>query len=117
MNTQPSLKEVHDRLGKKDEEIQRLARELDDVKNFMESIFQSIGSGIMVTGVNDMITYVNRAGERILGFSQNELIGKPLSSLSLRENKAWSNPFSTTPKTWTPGERDGCAKRTGRKSR
>jgi len=97
MNTQPSLKEVHDRLGKKDEEIQRLARELDDVKNFMESIFQSIGSGIMVTGVNDTITYVNRAGERILGFLKNELIGKPLSSLSLREKQSVVQSFLDNP--------------------
>jgi PAS domain S-box-containing protein len=82
------VKEVDDRLGKKDEEIQRLGRELEDVKNFMESIFQSIGSGIMVTRVNDMITYVNRAGERILGFSKDELIGKPLSNLSLREKQS-----------------------------
>jgi len=88
MNPQPFVKEVNDRLGKKDEEIQRLGRELEDVKNFMESIFQSIGSGIMVTRVNDMITYVNRAGERILGFSKDELIGKPLSNLSLREKQS-----------------------------
>jgi PAS domain S-box-containing protein len=88
MNTQPFLKEVNDRLGKKDEEIRRLGRELEDVKNFMESIFQSIASGIMVTGVNEMITYVNLAGERILGFSKDELIGKPLSSLSLREKQS-----------------------------
>ena len=97
MNTQPSVKEVNDRLGKKDEEIQRLGRELEDVKNFMESIFQSIGSGIMVTGVNDMITYVNRAGERILGFSKNELIGKPLSSLSLREKQSVVQSFLDNP--------------------
>jgi PAS domain S-box-containing protein len=88
MSPQPSVKEVNDRLGKKEEEIQRLGRELEDVKNFMESIFQSIGSGIMVTHVNDMITYINRAGERILGFSRGELIGKPLSSLSLREKQS-----------------------------
>ena len=88
MNTQPFVKEVNDRLGKKDEEIRRLGRELEDVKNFMESIFQSIASGIMVAGVNEMITYVNLAGERILGFSKDELIGKPLSSLNLREKQS-----------------------------
>jgi PAS domain S-box-containing protein len=88
MNTQPFVKEVNDRLGKKDEEIRRLGRELEDVKNFMESIFQSIASGIMVTGVNEMIIYVNLAGERILGFSKDELIGKPLSSLNLREKQS-----------------------------
>jgi PAS domain S-box-containing protein len=97
MNPQPSVKEVNDRLGKKDEEIQRLGRELEDVKNFMESIFQSIASGIMVTRVNDMITYINRAGERILGFSKGELIGKPLSSLSLREKQSVVQSFLDNP--------------------
>ena len=97
MNPQPSVKQVNDRLANKDEEIQRLRRELEDVKNFMESIIQSIGSGIMVTHVNDMITYINRAGERILGFSQNELIGKPLSSLSLREKQSVVQSFLNNP--------------------
>jgi PAS domain S-box-containing protein len=97
MNPQPSVKEVDDRLGKKDEEIHRLGRELEDVKNFMESIFQSIASGIMVTRVNDMITYINRAGERILGFSKGELIGKPLSILSLREKQSVVQSFLDNP--------------------
>jgi PAS domain S-box-containing protein len=97
MTPQPSVKEVNDRLGKKDEEIQRLGRELEDVKNFMESIFQSIASGIMVTRVSDMITYINRAGERILGFSKGELIGKPLSSLSLREKQSVVQSFLDNP--------------------
>ena len=97
MNPQPSVKQVNDRLANQDEEIQRLRRELEDVKNFMESIIQSIGSGIMVTHVKDMITYINRAGERILGFSQNELIGKPLSSLSLREKQSVVQSFLNNP--------------------
>ncbi len=97
MNPQPSVKQVNDRLAHQDEEIHRLRRELEDVKNFMESIIQSIGSGIMVTHVKDMITYINRAGERILGFSQNELIGKPLSSLSLREKQSVVRSFLNNP--------------------
>ncbi len=88
MDPRAPVKELDDRLAKKDEEIQHLSRELENVKNFMESIIQSIGSGIMVTRVNDMITYINRAGERILGFSKNELIGKPFSNLSLREKQS-----------------------------
>jgi PAS domain S-box-containing protein len=97
MNPQPSVKQVNDRLAHQDEEIHRLRRELEDVKNFMESIIQSIGSGIMVTHVKDMITYINRAGERILGFSENELIGKPLSSLSLREKQSVVQSFLNNP--------------------
>jgi PAS domain S-box-containing protein len=79
---------VEDRLARKDEEISRLTRELEDVKNFMESIIQSIGSGILITRMNDTITYINQAGERILGFPKNELIGKPLMTLGLREKQS-----------------------------
>ena len=81
-------------MGRKEEEIQRLTRELEDVKNFMESIIQSIGSGILIARMNDTITYINRAGERILGYSKNELIGKPFSSFGLRE-KQGVVPFSS----------------------
>jgi two-component system sensor histidine kinase AtoS len=87
MDQDLSMKELDGKMARKEEEIQRLTRELEDVKNFMESIIQSIGSGILIARMNDAITYINRAGERILGYSRNELIGKPFSSLGLREKQ------------------------------
>lgn len=87
MNQTLSIKELSERMGSKEEEIQRLTRELEDVKNFTESIIQSIGSGILIARINDAVTYINRAGERILGYSKNELIGRPFSSLGLREKQ------------------------------
>jgi len=67
------------------EEVDRLRRELEDLRNFMESIFQSIGSGIIFTGIEEAITYINRAGESILGYSKEELLGKPFAITGLRE--------------------------------
>ncbi|MEI9477333.1 MAG: ATP-binding protein [Deltaproteobacteria bacterium] len=87
MNQTLSIKELSERMGSKEEEVQRLTRELEDVKNFTESIIQSIGSGILIARINDAVTYINRAGERILGYSKNELIGRPFSSLGLREKQ------------------------------
>ena len=72
----------------KDEEIQRLKHELEDVQNFMESIIQSIGSGIILTQMDDTITYINRAGERILGYAKHELVGKPFDIFGLREKRS-----------------------------
>lgn len=72
----------------KEEEVKRLKRELEDVKNFMESIIQSIGSGIIITGMDDTINYINRAGERMLGYSRNELIAKPFGLFGLREKQS-----------------------------
>lgn len=82
---------------KKEKELQRLARELEDVKNFTESIIESIGSGILIARINDAITYINRAGERILGYSKNELIGRRLSSLALREKQGVIHSFLDNP--------------------
>ncbi|OGP54276.1 MAG: hypothetical protein A2162_09150 [Deltaproteobacteria bacterium RBG_13_52_11b] len=87
MNRTLSIKDLSERTGSKEEEVQRLTRELEDVKNFTESIIQSIGSGILIARINDAVTYINRAGERILGYSKNELIGRPFSSLGLREKQ------------------------------
>lgn len=70
------------------EEVDRLRRELEDLRNFMESIFQSIGSGIILTGIEEAITYINRAGESILGYSKEELFGKPFAITGLREKPA-----------------------------
>ena len=72
----------------KEDEIQRLKHELEDVKNFMESIIQSIGSGIILTQMDDTITYINRAGERILGYTKQELVGKPFDIFGLREKRS-----------------------------
>ena len=72
----------------KDEEIQRLKHELEDVQNFMESIIQSMGSGIILTRMDDTITYLNRAGEKILGYVRNELVGKPFEIFGLKEKQS-----------------------------
>ena len=75
-------------IEKKEEVIHRLSQELEDVKNFTDSIIQSIGSGIIITGMNDTITYINRAGERILGYSKEELVNKPFHIFDLREKQS-----------------------------
>ncbi len=88
MDQRLSIKEMNERIEEKEEVILRLTQELEDVRNFTDSIIQSIGSGIIVTGMNDIITYINRAGERILGFSQNELVSQPFSIFGLREKES-----------------------------
>jgi PAS domain S-box-containing protein len=83
-----SMQEKNQNSPPKDDEIQRLKHELEDVHNFMESIIQSIGSGIILTQMDDTITYINRAGERILGYAKNELVGKPFDLFGLREKRS-----------------------------
>jgi PAS domain S-box-containing protein len=88
MDQNLSKKEIVEELVKKEEMIYRLSQELEDVKNFMESIIQSIGSGIIITEMNDTITYINKAGERILGYAKDDVVGKPFSIFGLREKQS-----------------------------
>jgi PAS domain S-box-containing protein len=76
---------MNDRITKKEEVIQQLTRDLKEAKNFLESVIQSIGVGIIFVEMSDTIHYLNQAGEKILGYSKEELIGKPFSHLVLRE--------------------------------
>jgi len=98
------------RIAKKEEEILRLTRELENVRNFTESIIESIGSGIIISGMNDTITYINKAGENILGYSKEEILGKPLSILGLREKQKEFIPFIDHPDEFDT-RREGWMKR------
>jgi PAS domain S-box-containing protein len=97
MNQNISTNEIEEKIAQKEEVIQHLIRELEDVKNFTESIIQSIGSGIIITEMNDTITYINRAGERILGYSKEELMGRSFNIFSLREKQSVIPSFLNNP--------------------
>jgi PAS domain S-box-containing protein len=97
MDANISINEIEEKIAQKEEVIEQLAQELRDVKSFAESIIQSIGSGIIITEMNDTITYINRAGERILGYTKEELIGQPLSLFGLREKQSLIPSFLNNP--------------------
>ncbi len=60
------------------EEIQQLLAEITQVRDLMDNIFASIGSGVIATDRNDIVTTFNRAAEEVLGVSAQASIGKPL---------------------------------------
>ena len=97
MNQNISTNEIEEKIAQKEEAIEQLKQDLEDVKNFTESIIQSIGSGIIITGMNDTITYINRAGERMLGYSKKELLGKPFSIFGLKEKQSVIPSFLNNP--------------------
>jgi PAS domain S-box-containing protein len=92
-----STTEMEEKIAQKEEVIRQLTRRLEDVKNFTESIIQSIGSGIIITEMNDAITYINKAGERILGYGKEELMGRPFGIFSLKEKQSAIPSFLNNP--------------------
>jgi PAS domain S-box-containing protein len=97
MNQNISTNEIEEKIAQKEEVIEQLTQDLEDVKNFTESIIQSIGSGIIITEMNDTITYINRAGERMLGYSKKELLEKPFSIFGLKEKQSVIPSFLNNP--------------------
>ncbi len=61
--------------------------------NLTESLIESIRSGIIITQMDDTITYINRTGETLLGYSKHEVIGKPFHLFELKEKQTTSHPF------------------------
>jgi adenylate cyclase len=58
--------------------IQASLQEITEMKDVMDSVFESIGSGIITTNASNLIISFNRAAEHILGVHSDKAIGKPL---------------------------------------
>lgn len=72
-------------------QIEELSQEIDRLKNFNESIIQSISSGLILVDNEKKITYINRATESILGYMPEEVIGHGFQTLHLKEKRARRN--------------------------
>ncbi|MCK5255640.1 MAG: PAS domain S-box protein, partial [Deltaproteobacteria bacterium] len=71
-------------------------KEIKEAKEFLENIFKTTTDGIIITDNEGSITIVNEAVARMVGYSQNELIGKSTSVLNKGEiYKKDSNAFVT----------------------
>src|SRR2546428_10875149 len=73
------LEKLIERLGRiGPEDVQNYLLRLAQEKGFLETIFNSIQEGIIVTDGAGRITYVNDAACELFGFKADESIGKRL---------------------------------------
>jgi PAS domain S-box-containing protein len=59
----------------------KLEQEITELKNFNESIIQSIGSGLMTVDLERRITSFNQAAEEVLGWRAHEVIGRYIDEI------------------------------------
>ncbi len=62
-------------------EQKKMEREILDLKNFNESIIQSMEAGLLTTDLEGHITSLNAGGEKILGWKARSVIGKQIKSV------------------------------------
>ncbi|RME01071.1 MAG: PAS domain S-box protein [Calditrichaeota bacterium] len=70
----------------------KLEQQITELKNFNESIIQSIGSGLMTLDLNNKITSFNLSAEEILGYQADEVVGKHLDEIFLKEELEYLLP-------------------------
>jgi adenylate cyclase len=63
------------------QEVQRAFNEITQLKQLMDNVFASIGSGLIATNAEDTITTFNRAAETILEVPAKEVEGKRLGEV------------------------------------
>ena len=66
------------------EQIGATLAEITRVKELLENVFASIGSGVVTTGAADRVATFNRAAERILALPADQAVGQPLAALAPR---------------------------------
>jgi PAS domain S-box-containing protein len=62
-------------------EQKKMEKEILDLKNFNESIIQSMEAGLLTTNLAGYITSLNAGAERILGWKSNDVVEKKLNSV------------------------------------
>ena len=71
------------RLRQVDVELKDKSGELEDLQALHENIVQSIGTGLITTGVDGRIRLVNPAAEELLQRSAGDMVGQPVEKLFL----------------------------------
>lgn len=72
------LVQVTQELEERQRTLDRVTEEWLSVKSFNESVLQSLTSGLISVDPEGSITYMNRGAEKILQYSAEEVLGKPL---------------------------------------
>ncbi|MBN1963859.1 MAG: PAS domain S-box protein, partial [Anaerolineae bacterium] len=69
-------------MGRDISERKRVQIELSRLKEFNESIIQNMGDGVTIEDTEGIITFVNPAAARTLGYTQDELLGAHWTSIT-----------------------------------
>ena len=73
------------------EQYQRSEKALDTANNFLEIVFASLTDGVIVVNTDDhTILSCNRMAEKLLGFSQNKLIGRQIQDFLVQDKTKWA---------------------------
>jgi PAS domain S-box-containing protein len=80
------MNESKKKFNRGDNDKLNLTQSGDDAKFFLASIVESLEDSVVSVDFNTIITSWNKGAERLYGYSAEEVIGKPLTMLTLPED-------------------------------
>ena len=72
---------INRELEDKNIRLEKAVEEKEQVKNYLQSILESLTTGVIVTDRDEKITLMNPCAELFYGVSQKEMTGKPVGDL------------------------------------
>lgn len=96
------LDKLIERIGRvRPEEVQNYLHRLADEKGFLETIFNAIHEGVVVTDLKGRINYLNRAACELFGLERENCMGEALAErLRGLEWKSSSKAIVWSAATW-----------------
>jgi diguanylate cyclase (GGDEF)-like protein/PAS domain S-box-containing protein len=73
-----------DELGELQQALERMRQKLSETtitKNYLDTVLNSLSDSVIVTSPGGVIKSSNEAAERLLGYTEAEIVGKPIASL------------------------------------
>jgi diguanylate cyclase (GGDEF)-like protein/PAS domain S-box-containing protein len=81
--TRPLAVVRHDELGDLQFALERMRQKLNETtitKNYLNTVLNSLSDAVLVTSPEGIVKSCNEATQRLLGYSEEDLLGKPLVS-------------------------------------
>jgi diguanylate cyclase (GGDEF)-like protein/PAS domain S-box-containing protein len=72
-----------DELGDLQHALERMRQKLSETtitKNYLDTVLNSLSDSVLVTSADGLIKSCNEAAQRLLGYSETDMVGKPLHS-------------------------------------
>jgi diguanylate cyclase (GGDEF)-like protein/PAS domain S-box-containing protein len=95
--TRPLAVVRHDELGDLQFALERMRQNLNETtitKNYLNTVLNSLSDAVLVTSPDGLVKSCNEAAQQLLGYTEAELIGKPLSGFI---DEVHRNSFDLSP--------------------
>ncbi|HEY2676879.1 MAG TPA: EAL domain-containing protein [Steroidobacteraceae bacterium] len=94
--TRPLEVARRDELGELQFALERMRQNLNETtitKNYLNTVLNSLSDAVLVTSPDGVVKSCNEAAQHLLGYSENELVGKPLAGFI---DEVHRNAFDST---------------------